>query len=196
MRVALYFGSFNPIHVGHLIIAQALLNAGHADRVWLVVSPQNPFKDKKTLLPQADRLMLCELAVADHPAIQPSNVEFLLPQPSYTIDTLTHLAARYPSYQFSLLMGEDNLRSLHRWKNYRAILDHYPIYLYPRRAREGDEATAPEVATHPNVRRIDAPLLDLSATAIRQMVRAGQSVRYCVPDAARRYIEDKYLYHD
>ncbi len=196
MTVALYFGSFNPIHVGHLIIAQALLNTQAVERVWLVVSPQNPFKDKKSLLPQADRLQLCELAVADHPQIQPSNVEFMLPQPSYTIDTLTHLAARYPSYRFSLLMGEDNLRSLHRWKNYRAILEHYPIYLYPRRAREGEEATADDVASHPNVQRIAAPLLDISATEIRQMVKAGRSIRYCVPDAVRRYVEDKFLYND
>jgi nicotinate-nucleotide adenylyltransferase len=196
MKVALYFGSFNPVHVGHLIIAQALLNTAQVDRVWLVVSPQNPFKDKKNLLPQADRLLLCELATEGHPQIQASNVEFMLPQPSYTIDTLTHLAARYPSYAFSLLMGEDNLRSLHRWKNHRAIVDHYPIYLYPRRAKEGDEAAAPEVAEHPNVHRIAAPLLDISATEIRQMVKDKRSVRYVVTDAVRRYVEDKYLYHD
>ncbi len=188
MKVGLFFGSFNPIHVGHLILAQALLNQTDIDRVWLVVSPQNPFKEKQTLLNAADRLRLCELATEGDERIQPSNVEFYLPQPSYTIDTLTHLAAKYPSYRFSILMGSDNLITLPKWKNAEAIMRHYPIYVYPRLKAE---MPMPLPA---NVTALDAPIIEISATTIRALLTQHKRVEYLVPAAALAYIHKNGLY--
>lgn len=188
MQVGLFFGSFNPVHVGHLILAQALLNETELDQVWLVISPQNPFKEKKGLLNAADRYRLVELATEGHEAIFPSNVEFSLPQPSYTVDTMNKLAEDFPSYDFSLLMGEDNLAGLHKWKKHEVLLAHYPIYVYPRFG-------APEVqVSHANIRRIDAPRIELSATAIRQLLAAGKPVDYYVPAPALAYILQHNLY--
>lgn len=188
MKIGLFFGSFNPVHYGHLIIAQALLNETDCKRVWMIISPQNPFKEKKTLLNEQTRLQLCELATNDYLDIQPNNIEFFLPRPSYTIDTLTHLAARYKTYQFALLMGADNLTHLHRWKNYEALVNHYPIYVYPR------PDAAPPPLVYPNVTQIPAPFLDISATRIREMVRAGRSIRFLTPEPVREYIETRRLF--
>ena len=189
MKVGLFFGSFNPIHVGHLIIAQTALNAGRLDYVWLVVSPQNPFKNKKNLLPEYERLRMVELATEGHDHMQASNVEFSLPQPSYTIDTLTHLRDRYRSYEFSIIMGQDNLQYLHKWKNHEALLKYYPFFVYPR------PSTPPSpYDDHPQVTAFEAPLLDISASYIREQVRSGQSIRYLVPEPVFQYIEQEGLF--
>mgnify|MGYP000990914450 CR=1 FL=1 len=189
MKIGLFFGSFNPVHVGHLIIANFMSTQTDLDKVWLVVSPQNPLKPKKTLARDYDRLHLVQLGIGDNPKIQASNVEFDLPKPSYTIDTLAFLKEKYPDRSFALIMGGDNLASLHLWKNYEQILAGYDIYVYKRPAYE-----VGELAAHPRVRICEAPLLDISATYIRECLRTGKSVRYLVPDAVWEYLESGNLY--
>ena len=191
MKIGLFFGSFNPIHVGHLIIANFMATQTDLDKVWLVVSPQNPFKPKKTLARDYDRLHLARLGIGDNPFIQASNVEFDLPKPSYTVDTLAFLKEKYPNHEFALIMGGDNLASLHLWKNYEQILANYDIYLYKRPNHEPGE-----LASHPRVRTFAAPLLDISATYIRDCLRTGKSVRYLVPDAVWEYLETSSLYRE
>ncbi len=189
MKIGLFFGSFNPVHMGHLIIAQTALNAGGLDYVWMVVSPQNPFKVKKNLLPEYERLRMVELATEDNDRLLASNVEFSLPQPSYTIDTLTHLRDRYRSYEFSIIMGQDNLQYLHKWKNYEALLKYYPLLVYPRPG-----TSASQFDDHPQVRSFAAPLLDISASYIREQIRSGKSIQYLVADPVYRYIEEGGLF--
>ncbi len=189
MKIGLFFGSFNPIHTGHLILAQTALNLTDLDRVWLVVSPQNPFKDKKNLLPEYDRFRMAELALEGNEHMLASNVEFSLPKPSYTIDTLTHLSERYKTYTFSLIMGADNLQHFHKWKNHEAILKYYQLYIYPR-----SQAEPGPLADHPHVRTFEAPMLDISATYIRETVRQKGSVRYMVPEAVFGYLEENGLF--
>lgn len=188
MKVALFFGTFNPVHHGHLIIAETALNETDCDQVWLMVTPQSPFKQRGNLAGEYDRLRLCELAVGDHHRIRPSNAEFALPRPSYTIDTLTHLADRYRRYEFALLMGADNLKSLHKWKNYETIVRHYTIYAYPRPGEE------PPDTPYENVCFIEGPLLHISATRLRQLVADGKSARYLTPQPALDYITEQALY--
>lgn len=178
MKIGLFFGSFNPIHVGHLIIANHMATHTDLDKVWLVVSPQNPLKPKKTLARDHDRLHLVRLGIGDNPKIEASNVEFSLPKPSYTIDTLTFLKEKYPNHTFALIMGGDNIATLHLWKNYEQILAHYDIYVYKRPNYE-----LGALATHPRVRICEAPLLDISATYLRECLREGKSIRYLVPDS-------------
>ena len=178
MKIGLFFGSFNPIHVGHLIIANHMATHTDLDKVWLVVSPQNPLKPKKTLARDHDRLHLVRLGIGDNPKIEASNVEFSLPKPSYTIDTLTFLKEKYPNHTFALIMGGDNIATLHLWKNYEQILAHYDIYVYKRPNYE-----LGALANHPRVRICEAPLLDISATYLRECLREGKSIRYLVPDS-------------
>lgn len=187
MKIGLYFGSFNPIHVGHLIIAQTLFQRGGLDQVWFVVSPQNPFKKQESLAHEHDRLRMVELAIDDNFQFRASDVEFRMPRPSYTIDTLTYLSDKYPQHQFSLFLGSDNLNHFHKWKNHQAILDNYPILVYPR---PGEVKTL----DHPGVSYLEAPLLDISATFIRQSIHEGLSVRYLLPERVEQYITDKKLY--
>lgn len=189
MKIGLFFGSFNPIHIGHLIIANYMATQTDLDKVWLVVSPQNPLKPKKTLARDADRLYLTRLGIGDNPRVTASNIEFGLPKPSYTIDTLTFLKEKYPEHEFALIMGGDNLASLHLWKNYEQILANYDIYIYKRPNHE-----LGELASHPRVRIFEAPLLDISATYIRECLRTGKSVRYLVPEAVWEYLETSSLY--
>lgn len=189
MNIGLFFGSFNPIHTGHLILAQTALNLTDLDYVWLVVSPQNPFKEKKNLLPEYDRMRMAELALEGNDRILASNVEFSLPKPSYTIDTLLHLSERYRSYRFSLIMGQDNLQHFHKWKNHAAILEYHHLYVYPR-----VDAEPSAYDTHPHVHPFEVPLLNISATYIRKTVQAGGSVRYLVPDPVFEYIEENRLF--
>lgn len=188
MRTALYFGSFNPIHIGHLIIAQQVVESGAADRLQFVVSPQNPLKPSATLLNEYDRLHLVELAVAGNSKFKASNIEFSLPRPSFTIDTLTYLGERYPDEEFSVVMGGDSIQNIHRWKNWEALLMRYELIIYNRPGFE-----VPEL---PGARLIilDAPLLDISATFIRERIRAGGSARYLLPDAVWKYVEENRYY--
>jgi nicotinate-nucleotide adenylyltransferase len=187
MKVGLFFGTFNPIHVGHLIIANYFAEFTDLEKIWFVVSPHNPLKDKKDLLNQYDRLHLVKLAIEDDTRFRASDIEFQLPQPSYTIDTLTYLKEKHPDYQFVLLMGSDNLVSLHKWKNYQALLDNYQIYVYKREA-----ATA--ASTYSSVKVFDVPLLDVSASFIRECIREKKSVRYLLPEAVYNYLSEMNYY--
>ena len=190
MNIGLFFGSFNPIHTGHLLIASQVVELTPLKQIWFVVSPQNPLKPKETLLNQYDRLHLVQLAVEDDNRFKASNVEFAMPVPSYTIDTLTWLSEKYPKHQFSLIMGADNLDTIHKWKNYEALLKHYHIYVYQR---QGHAITA-KWKEQPNVTVCEFPLLDISATYIRECVQKGISLRYLVPDRVREYIETYHLF--
>ncbi|MFC5191744.1 nicotinate (nicotinamide) nucleotide adenylyltransferase [Algoriphagus aquatilis] len=187
MKIGLYFGSFNPIHIGHLIIAQTIRERSGLDQVWFVVSPQNPFKRQESLAHELDRLRMVELAVEDNFHFRASDVEFRMPKPSYTIDTLTYLSDKHPQHQFSLFMGSDNLKHFHKWKNHQAILDQYDLLVYPRPGES-------DLPNYPQAKLIDAPLLDISATFIRQAIQSGYSVRYLLPENVEQYILDKKLY--
>jgi nicotinate-nucleotide adenylyltransferase len=189
MKIGLFFGSFNPIHIGHLIIANYMATQTDLDRVWLVVSPQNPLKPKKTLARDHDRLHLVRLGIGENTRLKASDVEFGLPQPSYTIDTLAFLKEKYPEHQFVLIMGADNLGSLKLWKNYEQILADYDLYVYKRPAYE-----LGEFADHPRVRIFETPPLDISATYIRDCIKAGKSIRYLVPEAVWEYLESGSMY--
>lgn len=185
----LFFGSFNPIHIGHLIIANFMATKTDLKEVWLVVSPQNPLKPRKSLARDHDRLHLARLAVEDNFGIRVSNIEFDLPKPSYTIDTLTHLKDRYPDKEFALIMGGDNLATLHKWKNYELLLRDYRIYVYQRPGYP-----LGELATHESVRLFDAPELHISATYIRKCIAAGDDVRYMVSDPVYKYLQGSRMY--
>ncbi|HEY0896536.1 MAG TPA: nicotinate (nicotinamide) nucleotide adenylyltransferase [Sphingobacteriaceae bacterium] len=189
MNIGLFFGSFNPIHTGHLIIANYMANHTDLDQVWLVVSPHNPLKKKSDLINMYDRLEMARLATEQAANIRVSDVEFQLPQPSYTIDTLTHLRERYPEHAFTLIMGSDNLVSLKKWKNYELLLRDYRIAVYPRPGH-----TDSELVAHPAVKITSTPLMELSSTFIRQSIRAGRNMMYFVPDNVLQFIDSKNLY--
>jgi len=190
MKVGLYFGSFNPIHIGHLIIANTIVEATDLTEVWFVVSPQNPFKPRKSLLHEFDRLDMVRLAIGDNYHLRASDIEFGLPKPSYTVDTLAHLYDKYPQHQFSLIMGEDNLLYFHKWKNADRILEHHDLIVYPRPGI----GEVGEMKSHPRVKYVEAPLLDISATYIRDQVKAGRSVQYLLPDAIVERIRGSKFY--
>jgi len=189
MKIGLLFGSFNPIHIGHLIIANYLANHTTLDKVWLVVSPQNPLKKYGDLINTYDRLEMARLATDNAQNIEVSDVELKLPQPSYTIDTLTYLKEKYPQHEFALIMGSDNLVSLPKWKNYKLILRDYQIYVYPRPGYENAE-----LASHPSVTITMTPQMELSATFIRKSIAEKKNVQYFVPDPVLKFIESKSLY--
>ena len=185
-NIGLYFGSFNPIHIGHLILANYLAEHSDLDEIWLVVTPQNPFKDKKSLLDNASRLEMVALSLKDYDKLKPCDIEFHLPQPNYTIDTLIHLEEKYPHHSFSLIMGEDNLKSFHKWKNYEVILSRYLIYVYPRLS-EGNVPDA--LQGHEHIVYIKTPIIELSATAIREDIAQGKDVRPMLPPQVWPYID-------
>lgn len=189
-KIGLFFGSFNPIHTGHLIIANYMVNYTDLDEVWLVVSPHNPLKKKDSLINMYDRLEMVNLAVDGAENIRSSTIEFSLPQPSYTIDTLIYLREKYPLAEFVLIMGSDNLLSLKKWKNYEVILRDYYIHVYPR----PDYSAATEWVDHPSVTITDTPLMEFSSTFIRNAVKNGKNIRYFVPDKVMEFIESKGLY--
>lgn len=189
MHIGLYFGSFNPVHVGHMIIANHMLNNTDMDQLWMVVSPHNPHKKKSSLAKDYDRLHLVHLAIAGNPNIQASNIEFSLPKPSYTIDTLTYLKEKYPQHDFSLIMGGDNLGTFHKWKNYELILKNHNIYVYSRPSYD-----LGPLESHPKVKIVDATMLNISSSYIRKLVKKGQSIQYLVPHAVFEYIEDYKIY--
>lgn len=189
MKIGLFFGSFNPIHMGHLIIANVMAENADLNKVWLVVSPQNPLKPSKGLLHEFDRYDMVKAAIADNYKLEVSDVEFHLPKPSYTIHTLAHLTEKHPGKEFKLILGEDNLENFTKWKNYEEILRHYGLYVYPR-----PNVTNSELKRHSNVKMIDAPLLDISATYIRNCIRSNRSIRYLVPDVVEQMIRTKQFY--
>lgn len=189
MKIGLFFGSFNPIHIGHMIIANVMAENADLNKVWFVVSPQNPLKPSKGLLHEFDRYDMVKAAIADNYKLEASDVEFHLPRPSYTIHTLAHLTEKHPGKEFSLILGEDNLENFTKWKNYEQILRHYGLYVYPR-----PNVTNSELKRHPGVRMIDAPLLDISATYIRDCIRNNKSIRYLVPESVEQMIRVKQFY--
>lgn len=191
MKVGLYFGTFNPIHVGHLIIANHMVEFTDLDEVWLVITPHNPFKQKSSLLDNYTRLELVRLAVEEYPKLRPSDIEFKLSQPNYTVNTLAHLQEKFPMHEFSLIMGEDNLKSLHKWKNFEVILDAYRIFVYPRITTD---TTPAELADHPAVSNIDAPVIEVSATFIRSAIAEGKNIKPMLPHQVWRYIDDNNIY--
>ena len=191
MKIGLYFGTFNPIHVGHLIIANHMAEHTDLDQIWMIVTPHNPLKKKSTLLDDYHRLHMVHLATASYPKIKPSDIEFKLPQPNYTITTLVHLQEKYPENEFALLMGEDNLKSLHKWKNYEAILEHHPIYVYPR-VNSGAENVA--FSNHPKIKMIEAPVVEISATFIRDNIKIGKNIRPLLPHDVWEYLDHNNFY--
>lgn len=198
-KIGLFFGSFNPIHIGHLILANYILEHSDMKELWFVVSPQNPFKDKKSLLKDHNRLDMVQLAIKNYPKMRASNVEFSLPTPSYTVDTLTYLQEKHPDYSFSLIMGEDNLKSLHKWKNYELLLENHQIIVYPRvlgeeKKDEVFESLKLTIAQHENIHQIDAPIIELSATEIRNMIKEGRNVRPMLPPEVFEYLDGSSFY--
>lgn len=191
MKVGLYFGSFNPIHHGHLIIAQHMVQHTDLDQLWFVVSPQNPLKPSAGLLNEFHRLYLIQLAIENAPGLKVTDIEFRLPRPSYTADTLTYLVEKYPQHSFSVIMGSDSFENLPRWKNYQHILQHYPIYVYKR---PGHEITTTYEGASITV--LKAPLLEISATYIRNTIKEGKSIRYLVPDKVAEEIEQTGYYRN
>ncbi len=188
--IGLYFGSFNPIHHGHLIIANHILQHTDLDQIWFVVSPQNPLKPSGTLLNEYHRLFLVGVAVEGETQLKASDIEFRLPRPSYTTDTLAYLQEKYPETRFAIIMGSDSFENLAKWKNYQYLLKHYPIYVYRRPGHEG-------LPDYPDAKKIvvlDAPLLPISATDIRKKIKEGKSIRYLLPDSVREEIERNGYY--
>jgi len=188
MQIGLYFGSFNPIHVGHLIIANHILNATDIQKIWFIVSPQNPFKKSNSLLNEYDRLHLAKLAVEEDTRITVSDIEFKLPRPSYTVDTLTYLKEKHPENEFAVIMGSDSYQNLDKWKNFEIIVKNYSIYIYKRPGFE--------ITSHYPVAPIilEAPLIQISATEIRKLIKEGKSIRYMVPEKVREEIEQNRYY--
>lgn len=195
MKIGLYFGTFNPIHVGHMIIANHMAEFSGLDQIWMVVTPHNPLKKKDTLLGDNIRLELVFLATENFPKIKPSDIEFRLQQPNYTVHTLAHLQDKFPQYEFALIMGEDNLRSFHKWKNYDVILANHDIYVYPRMAVESDPIQQnPAFKNHPKIHLIDAPVVEISSTFIRESIKAKKNIRPLLPEKVWEYIDHNNLY--
>ena len=188
-KVGLFFGSFNPVHVGHLIIANYMANYTELDEVWFVVSPQNPFKKKESLGNMYDRLEMVNLAIEDTDNLKVSAIEFGLPQPSYTIDTLTHLAEKYPSHDFVLIMGEDNLETFSKWKNSDVILRDYHIYVYPRPGYSGNT-----MKDHPSITMTQTPMMELSSTFLRKSIKEGKNIKPMLPPKVWEYLDGSNLY--
>jgi nicotinate-nucleotide adenylyltransferase len=185
----LYFGSYNPIHIGHLAIANYMVEYSDLDEVWLIISPHNPLKKKKTLLNEFDRYKMVELAVGNDLRIKPSNIEFSLPKPSYTIDTLTYLSEQYPKHQFVLIAGTDNFQSFHKWKNYEEILKNYKLYIYPRPG-----FTLGDYKNHESLSLVNAPLMQISSSFIREAIKDKKDIRYFLPNNVYDYIVKMNLY--
>lgn len=193
-KIGLYFGTFNPIHIGHLVIANHMVEFSDLDEVWFVVTPQSPFKLKKTLLDNHHRYQMVFEATKDYDKLKPSKIEFDLPQPNYTINTLVHLKEKYPEgYSFSLIMGEDNLKGFHKWKNYDVILDDYQLYVYPR---VSDNEVEPEFLKHAKIHRVKAPIMEISSTFIRAQHKKGKNIKPLLPQEVWKYMDEMNFYRN
>lgn len=190
MNIGLYFGTFNPIHVGHLIIANHMAEYSDLDEVWMVVTPHNPFKKKATLLDNYQRYEMVFQATEDYLNIKPTDIEFGLPQPSYTVNTLAHIQEKYPQHQFSLIMGEDNLQGLHKWKNHELLVKNHDIYVYPRVFENKKEVKISQDRVH----LIEAPIVEISSTQIRKAIKAGKNVQPLLPKLVWDYVDKMNLY--
>lgn len=191
MKIGLYFGTFNPVHVGHLIIANHLVEYSDLDEIWMVVTPLSPHKKKSSLLDNHHRFELVYEATKDYKKIKPSDIEFKLSQPNYTVNTLAHITEKYPQHEFSLIMGEDNLKGFHKWKNYETILEHHHIYVYPR-VSEGSIKT--QFDNNEKVHRVEAPLIQISSTLIRNGIKLGKNVEPMLPESVWKYIDEMNFY--
>lgn len=194
-KIGLFFGSFNPIHIGHLVIASHIAETNLVDEVWFVVSPQNPFKEKKSLLEDYHRLTLVNEAIEDSKNLKSCDIEFSMPKPSYTSDTLAYLMDKYPKCKFSLIMGEDNIKSFHKWKNYEVILKNHSIIVYPRMGVNDKSVAKSEIMTHKNVSVLeDIPVMKISASYIRKRIKEGKSVAYLLTDKVAKYMDEMNFY--
>ena len=190
MKVGLYFGTFNPIHVGHLIIANHFAEHSDLEEIWCVVTPQNPFKTKQSVLDNHQRLEMVYLATNEYPKIKPSDIEFQLPQPNYTVHSLAYLEEKYPKHEFALIMGEDNLASLPKWKNAEVLLDRYPIYVYPRKIEQSYAA----VDSKGTIIKVDAPIIEISSSFIRKSIKSAKNIRPLLPESVWVYLDEMNFY--
>lgn len=188
MRIGLYFGSFNPIHIGHLIIANHIANNTVLDQIWFVISPQNPLKKENSLLNEHHRKHLIDLSIEGEKKLRTSNVEFKLPKPSYTIDTMTYLCEKYPQHTFSIIMGSDSFSNIKRWKNYELLLKNYEIYIYERPGFKVKGAPGARLTI------LSAPLLEISSTHLRELIHLKKSIKFLVPDVVKEEIERHRYY--
>ena len=194
-KIGLYFGSFNPVHIGHLAIAGYMTEFAGLDQVWFIVSPHNPLKKKETLLSDHHRLYMSQLAIGDNDRLKASDIEFKLPIPSYTIDTLTYLKEKYPKNEFCLVMGEDNLFTLHKWKNAAELVRKYSIYVYPRAESEKPASLLlDQILLTADIHKINAPLMEISGTFIRDGIKNGKDMSYFLPPAVWKYIKEMHFY--
>ena len=194
MKIGLYFGTFNPIHVGHLIIANHMAEYSDLEQIWMVVTPHNPHKPKNTLLDDYQRLHLVNLAIEEYPKIKATDVEFKLSQPNYTVNTLAHLKDKFPQHEFSLIMGEDNLKSLHKWKNYQYILENHDIYIYPRVSETMQNEIGSVLHNHPKIHKIEAPIVEISSTFIRDNIKKKKNIRPLLSEKVWEYIDNNNFY--
>lgn len=191
MKIGLYFGTFNPIHVGHLIIANHLVENSDLDQIWFVVTPLSPFKKKSNLLANHHRLEMVYMATEHYDKLKPSDIEFGLPEPNYTVFTLANLEEKYPKYNFSLLMGEDNLKSFHKWKNYEVILENYNLYVYPRISKGSVEY---QFKDHPKIHKVAAPIVEISSTMIRKGIKEHKNVSPLLDAQVFKFIDEMNFY--
>ncbi|MDB2631689.1 nicotinate (nicotinamide) nucleotide adenylyltransferase [Flavobacteriaceae bacterium] len=190
MKIGLYFGTFNPIHVGHLIIANHFAEHSDLDQVWCVVTPQSPMKKKQSILDNNQRLEMVYLATKEYPKIKPSAIEFQLKQPNYTIHTLAYLEEKYPEYEFALIIGEDNLVTLPKWKNAELLLERYPIYVYPRKLYSEEK----EFRLKGTIHKVNAPVIEISSSFIRTSIKEGKNIRPLLPEAVWVYLDEMNFY--
>ncbi|WP_157208665.1 nicotinate (nicotinamide) nucleotide adenylyltransferase [Mariniflexile maritimum] len=191
MKIGLYFGSFNPIHIGHLVIANHIAEYSDLNEIWFVVTPHNPFKKKSSLLDNYQRLEMVYRATKDYKKLKASDIEFGLPQPNYTVNTLAYLQEKHPNYAFSLIMGEDNLDGFHKWKNYDVILENHDIYVYPRLS---DKKVTAQFDGHKKIHHINAPIMQLSSTSIRKAIKEGKNVKPLLPEHVWEYLDEMNFY--
>lgn len=194
MKVGLYFGTFNPIHIGHLIIANHIAEYTDLEQIWLVVTPHNPFKKKSSLLDDYHRLEMVHLATKNYPKLKPSDIEFKLPQPNYTVNTLAHLQEKFPKHEFSLIMGEDNLNSLQKWKNYEVLLQNHDLYVYPRIFQEPKVNLTALESFESKIHLVDAPIVEISSTFIRNSIKNKKNVAPLLSEQVAQYIEHNLFY--
>jgi nicotinate-nucleotide adenylyltransferase len=198
LRVGLYFGSFNPVHLGHLVIANHMLNQADLDEVWFVVTPSSPHKQGVSMIPEEHRLQMAHLALADHPHLKASDVEFNLPRPNYTADTMHHLREVHPEVAFSIIMGQDNLESFHTWKDHESLVAKHRMLIYPRLTQgtsESEARTATWLA-HAHVEVHEAPIIAISSTYVRDAIMSGHDVQFLLPDAVVAYIGNNHFYEE